>query len=897
MGDKLIRVTAVDYENEDGEPIVQLSGRGQDGERVTRKVEGIPPYFYAREDESWEVEGEEAVRSIQSGFESFDGIPLSRIDVQVPGNAGDRSPEKNLTEAFDVTWESDIPFYRRVSIDYDLSGHIYVPDKDRCSIDEIDTDVKVTGSNIIDPRVFIADIEVLPPDGVSFDEMMEDYNGIVSHISVWDSHADEYIALHLDPEGEVDLSEVDELIGEQAASAASETLSEERSRDITVRSYETEESLLNGFLTLFERRRPDLVSGWNWIDFDWDYLLGRFEQLDGLNEHRLSDIGWVNGYQTERKVDCLPAFDMMDAYCDKMTFSEWRSSALDYVSKSELGVGKLPDISIVESFGEAPNELLAYNIIDTMLCVALDRQEGIHDFFYSLAELSQVQIFDTFSEMRLVDGYIMSRADDDEILPTMREKDIPENAGGLVLDPSDGVQEWVGVHDLKSLYPSAIITWNISPETINWYEDNPEPTETSLNIPWLPDADHAEGGKFTHDEIDFDEMWTDLTVEGLIPKYIRQLFPERQKRKERRNEHEPGSTLYAVWDRKQAAVKVIMNSFYGVMSNNYWRLGEYGLGDAVTSAARYTLWKGKEICVDEGQMPYYGDTDSVMISLAEPGEGKDVALRRGKELEEELNSRMDECIAASGMPEGAVHPYLGDDLHGTDRHCLVYEFEKLYRRFFQAGSKKRYAGRIVWKEGKDIDGEIDTVGFESQRSDSPELTSEVQPEVVNRILSGEGFNEVSEYIRGIISDFKQREMEMYKIALPASLGQGLHEYGNTQVARACRFSNKNLGKTWSEGDDPWIYFVKKTPAMTPGTDVIALDWDEEPPEGYELDDNAIFDRALKGPLLPILREIGWRWTEVKQGSQTQSAAEASWEVPEEAEDDESDEEEDPGWGW
>jgi len=256
---------------------------------------------------------------------------------------------------------------------------------------------------------------------------------------------------------------------------------------------------------------------------------------------------------------------------------------------------------------------------------------------------------------------------------------------------------------------------------------------------------------------------------------------------------------------------------------------------------------------------------------------------------------MDECVEASGL-EGD-HPFIQPELHGTSRHALEYEFEKLYRRFFQAGQKKRYAGNIVWKEGKDVDGEIDMTGFESKRSDSPEITSEVQPEVVNRILAGEGFTEVSDYVRGLISDIKERQIDLYKVALPKSVGQPLRTYGNTPAARACRYSNKNLDKSWEVGDDPWMYYIRTTPPMTPGTDVIALQWDEELPDGFELDLDKTLERALEKPLKPILQEAGWKFGEVKEGAQTQSAADwgsDDWETDdnEQESDDDSDE-----WGW
>lgn len=892
----LMRVTAVDYETENGDVIVQLAGRDEHGDRRTLKVEDTVPYFYVREDESHRIADHAAVRKVREGYHSFDGVPLARIDVAVPSNAGDRGSEENLTKKFEDTWESDIPYYRRVSIDYNLSGHIRVPDTKRCSINDIDTEVTVQGADEIEPRLLLADIEVLPREGESFDEMTEEYEAPITHISMWDSYEDEYIALHLDPEGKVNPQDVKKHLQNQADDEVGEpgmgqVASQEISRDIHLRSYDTPEALANAFISTIQERRPDLVSGWNFVDFDWDYILNWFNNLDDVNYHGLSDIGIVSGYNTERRVDCLPAFDMMDAY-KKMTTpagDKKRSYALDYIGKEVLGVGKVQNVSIIEDYDSRRDLLVAYNIFDTMLTVALDRREDIHSFFYELAELSQVQIYDTFSEMRLIDGYIMSRAGDDEILPPQQDADFPENEGGLVLDPSDGVKDWIGVLDLTSLYPSDMITWNISTETTYWYDEK-EPEGEYINIPWVP----SDRGDFDQSDVRFDVMWSDLSTEGIIPKYLKRLFPQRDERKAERDQYDPGDDLYDVWDRKQYAVKVLMNSFYGVSSNDHWRLGKHGLGDAITSAARYTLWQGKEIAEDEGFHVHYGDTDSIMIQLVSPEKGKEAALTRGEELEERVNSGIDICVEKSGLPDGP-HPLITDELHGTDRHALEYEFEKLYRRFFQAGTKKRYAGLTVWKEGKDVDGDIDMVGFESRRSDSPELTSDVQPEVIRRILTGQGFQEVSDYVRGVISDIENQEIELYKFGLPSSLGQPLHEYGNTQVARACRYSNKYLDKMWSSGDDPWVYFIESTPPMAPVMDVIALDWNDELPEGFELDMEKTLDRAAASPLKPILREVGWRWAEVKQGAQTGSAAEAGWSSADNVEED--DDGEDDGWGW
>lgn len=889
---KTIRVTAVDYEVEEHSgkehPIVLLTGRDENGDRHSVNVLGTEPYFYMPQNDELSDESLKSVRYTEAGYESFDGVPVDKVVTRIPSDVED------IRETVSEDYESDIPFYRRVTIDYGLSGYIRVPENEvRVHIDDIETDIDVTDVESIDPRILIADIEVVRDSPGTFDQMMKDYDQPITHITVWDSKADDYVCLYLDPDDLVKGIDVKEYL---EAETDSSRVSGELDREITLRSFQSESALLRGFVSIVQERQPDLFSGWNFVDFDWDYLLGRMAQFNGVNEHQLSDIGYVSGYQTERKVDCLPAFDMLGGY-KKMTIprgGQKRSYSLDYISKDEVDMGKIPNINVTESYEENRSRLTAYNIMDVMLCVAIDRKQSIHEFFFELAELSSVLIYDTFSEMRLIDGYIMSRSDDDEILPAASERDLPTNAGGLVLDPSDGVDDWVGVIDLKSLYPSCMITWNLSTETIHWYEDEEPDHEEYINIPWLPDADHADGGDFGLEDIDFDVMWADLSEQGIVPKYIKKLFPERAEMKRCRNEHSPDSESYELYDRRQAAIKVIMNAFYGVSSMDYWRLSTEGFGDAITSTARFSLWQGKEIASEEGHTISYGDTDSVMVSLGEEHEDRETVIQRGKKLEEIVNDGMVECIEYSGYTD--EHPLLDGELHGTDRHTLVYEFEKLYRRFFQAGSKKRYAGNIVWKEGKDVD-DMDLVGFESQRSDSPEITSQVQPSVIKRILDGEGFDGVSEYIRDIIEGIETASIDRYRVALPKSLGQPLAEYGNTQTAKACRYSNQYLDAEWDVEDDPWLYFIDSTPAGCPKTDAIALSWDEEIPEGYDLNLDKTVERGIERPLRPVLEEVGWKFEELEQGAQTQSAAETSdWgEYETESNDEESDE--GGEWSW
>lgn len=296
------------------------------------------------------------------------------------------------------------------------------------------------------------------------------------------------------------------------------------------------------------------------------------------------------------------------------------------------------------------------------------------------------------SEMQMVEGYLLKHRTGQEILPTTEEKEMDAATGGLVLEPFTGLAAWVSVLDLKSLYPSSMATMNISRETLTWDEE-----EADIVIPDMPLNRSKVPGKYiTEDDIGWEigdgpgdgAIGVSLDKQGLLPKYISRLFPERAQLKALRDQHGPDSTEYQVYDNQQNSVKVIMNSSFGVSDNDYFRLATEGLGDAITAASRYVAWKGMTVAREMGYEVIYSDTDSQFIQLAEEDEDveAEVVVERGNGLEEAINDQMDSVADDVGLPD--EHPFLADmDLHGTDRQCYVWENEKLYRRYLQAGSK------------------------------------------------------------------------------------------------------------------------------------------------------------------------------------------------------------------
>jgi len=265
------------------------------------------------------------------------------------------------------------------------------------------------------------------------------------------------------------------------------------------------------------------------------------------------------------------------------------------------------------------------------------------------------------------------------------------------------------------------------------------------------------------------------------------------------------------------------------------------------------------------------NTDSVMVSVGKDV-SKEAAIERSFEIEEEINDSYDE-FASERL--NAAH------------HRFEIEFEKLYERFFQAGKKKRYAGRIVWKEGKDVD-DIDITGFEYQRSDIASITKEVQREVIEMIVTGADIETVKSYVTEIIEDFQKGNMDPERIGIPGGIGKRLNNYDtDTAQVRGAKYANLLLGTNFQRGSKPKRLYldrvhsnfferVEREQHLDPAEDVLYGEFKRDPdvicfeyadqlPEAFEIDWEKMLDKTLKGPIERILEALNVSWEEVKSG--------------------------------
>jgi DNA polymerase I len=551
-----LAVTQVDYTVEgfgDEEyPVLHIFGRTPDREPEHVRVLDFKPYFYTPVDDLGHDDPgdrplresdftddrlmEERITGVETrgerdpslddaeaqevvAYESIRGDDLVKVFGQTPRDVG------QLRDRFDH-YEADILFPNRLLIDKDITSGIRVPDQ-RAD----DGTVKIHHEQLepveldVDPRVHTFDIEVDDRSGFP-----EDGEETVICMTSHDSYRDEYVAWLYDaPDASVpapaDLADFDFFDPDGDAT-------------VDLRVFETEEAMHEDYLGYLDETDPDVLTGWNFDDFDAPYYVARLNEV-GLESDRLSrvdevwDSGW-GGPNIKGRV----VFDLLYAY-ERRQYSELDSYRLDAVAEQELGVGKERYTGDLGDLWEQdPATLLEYNLRDVELCVEIDRKVDLVSFWREVASFVGCKLEDATTPGDAVDLYVLHKVHDDFALPSKGSVDAEEYEGGAVFDPISGVRENVSVLDLKSLYPMCMVTTNASPETKVDPEAYDGPTYRAPN-----------GTHFRKEP------------DGIIREMVDELLTERENKKAARDEHDPGSTAYERFDSQQAAVKVIMNCF------------------------------------------------------------------------------------------------------------------------------------------------------------------------------------------------------------------------------------------------------------------------------------------------------------------------------------------------
>ena len=676
-------------------PVVHLYGVLEGGGTFLVRDRRQRPHFFIRQRDLGRARRLGAVNAGQAGRRTFAGESVARVELNIPQDAPPL--RERLHRAGIDTFEADVRFAVRYLIDRGIRGG--------CEIRGEWTPGANISRTYEDPELKPADLAV-KPSVLSFDIETDPEAKRLLAVALYGCGLDEVYIVNA---------------GGRTMPDRALGLADER-------------AVLDAFCGRVMEADPDVLTGWNVIDFDLSVLARIATRLRhpfefGRDRGKLR-IRKAQGYfgSGQASVPGRLVLDGIDLV--RGAFLRLNDYSLDAVANQVLGEGK-------EVLAEHPSSnraadiqaryrdnlpaFAAYARTDARLALEILERLGLVNLAVARSRLTGMTPDRVSASIASFDFlYLSALHRRGVVAPTVRSAEAGppsrRQAGGHVLEPVTGLHNNVWVFDFKSLYPSLMRTFNIDPLGFEAQGGSPDAV---IRV----SADAA----FRREE-------------AILPAMLDRLFPQREAAK-------------AAGDGVASqAIKILMNSFYGVLGTPACRFHNAAIANAITGLGRRFLQWSKAWFEQRGFTVLYGDTDSLFVSsgLAEVTAAK----RQGPLLAKELNAALDEYIHATWRVSSR----------------LEMEFEKLYVKLFLpsvrhggGGARKRYAGLL---EGE---REPEFTGMEVVRRDWTQLAKDVQRELFARLFAGEPMDG---YLQGVAKSLRQGDLDsslIYRKGLRKSL--------------------------------------------------------------------------------------------------------------------------------
>src|SRR3989338_8819516 len=530
-----------------------------------------------------------------------------------------------------------------------------------------------------------------------------------------------------------------------------------------------EAELLKRFKEIILWHDPDIITGWNMIDFDLKILKQRFDRQK--IEFKIGRVSWecrlrfTDNYFTDSTAE-VPGRVILDGiHLMKISFVKLPDYKLNTAAKVFLGEQKLITAGdrrdeIERQYEHEPQALVDYNLKDSKLAYDIIHKSKTLELSITRSMLTRMQVDRVKASIASLDSlYLRELQNRKLVAPTAIINESEERIqGGFVMDSKAGIYENILVFDFKSLYPSVIRTFNIDPVS---FVDSKQ--MQSLNDTDKKKLIKAPNGAYFRNE------------QGILPELIQHLFDLREKAKKEKNELESN------------AIKILMNSFFGVLANPTCRFYSLEVANAITHFGQFIIKLSGEKIRELGYDVIYGDTDSLFVNpnANANNEAKPIVdYEEAKKIGTKIQKFIEEFYVG----------YIKENYNR--KSVLELKFEKTFKKFIlpkvrgsDEGAKKRYAG-IVEKDGKD---RTEFTGLEFVRRDWTEAAKKFQLELLSIVfeskINAESEDEkkklrdalktkVSKYIKDFIIELKKGEYDSFLVYKKA-IRKGVESYTKT----------------------------------------------------------------------------------------------------------------------
>jgi len=533
----------------------------------------------------------------------------------------------------------------------------------------------------------------------------------------------------------------------------------------------TDRDCLLRFFAWLDVQDPDVLIGWNLVQFDLWVLetLCKKAGVDFAIARAGQAIHWRQDEESGRRYVSIPGRVALDGIeLLKAANHLFTSYSLENVAQTLLGTGKLLHGSqrgedITRLFQTDKPALAAYNLQDCKLVWDIFQQEKLLQFALERSHLTGLLLDRIGGSVAAFEySYLPRLHRRGYVAPNLGElqSDVI-SPGGYVMNSHPGIFHNVLVLDFKSLYPSIIRTFLIDP--CGFWLAHHQHLTPDQTVPGFNGAYFAREGH-------------------ILPQMIEHLSAARDKAKAEHNA--PLSH----------AIKIIMNSFYGVLGSTGCRFFDPRVCSSITLRGHQIIQRSRDWIEQQGYQVIYGDTDSLFVWLEQDNSVQHKSSENcqaiGKALALGLNDWWRETLEQEFQLASA----------------LEIQFETHYRQFLMPtmrgsdlGSKKRYAGMIE-KNGEQT---LIFKGLENVRTDWTVLARDFQLELYRRVFKGEDYQD---FVRNTAADVLAGKRDI-DLIYRKRLRRHLHEY-QKNVPPHVQAARKLLdwtGTSLQRGD--WIDYV------------------------------------------------------------------------------------------
>lgn len=715
-----------DYFLNGNKPVIRLFGRDENGKAVCVLYDKMQPYFYvkcAAEKLTGinAVNVEEVRRFLAVGYHK-EPTTLYKITLANPQDVPKLKEQLLSNKLVEEAYEADILFKYRFMIDHNIYGMQWL----EAEGERVNTTVSKAAAFRAETVKPLEISENAPLSFMAFD------------IECVPSDPRKPLDSRKDPIIMISLVFSPAYRGKSSLVLVAKPFTAENTQ-----GFMNEKEMLEEFLRVVDSYDPDIITGYNINTFDFPYLIER------LKQNKLSqNLGRADKATFSRTFGMTQEYviagrAVVDPYqlLKKDPWVKFHRYDLNTVAKQLLNEQKHNiEYGEMSSHWNGDREkllkLVEYCRKDAELSMKLVVARGMLDKFIELSKISGLLLQDAMGgQTRRIEtmilhefrkrGFVMplspSKA---ELLRRTREREKSELKGAIVLEPKKGLhaEGCTLVLDFKSLYPSIMRTYNVSPDTLT--------TESEA-------AHQSPSGAYFVDQ---------GVREGLLPNILTRVLAARGvvKKQMKAAKGEEKRVLNA----KQLGLKDIANSMYGYTAYIRARLYTIDVANTITAYGRKNLEKTRKLIEENFNVEViYADTDSAFVKT------NITNLDEAKELGEKIAK------------------FVTDQLPGH----LELEFEKIYRTFLIL-TKKRYAGWKFEKIDDKWEDEIEMRGIETIRRDWCSLASDLTLEVLNTVLKEGDLAKAIELVRGTINDLRQGKIPLEKLTIIKGITKSVDSY-------------------------------------------------------------------------------------------------------------------------